>query len=191
MQPDASVSGGIRPPSVVLTAAGQRAKLNEVAKPKPEKKREAASGIWVDIASDPSEHDKQALREALFAYNRAQAGDQHFQELTIWLRDDQQQIVGGVIGSTYWGWLLVEFLWVDERIRGRGYGRLLLTAAEREAVRRGCRHVCLETFSFQAPAFYEKLGYVAFGVLDDFPGRHRRHSLKKDLQPTSSEGGSA
>jgi len=41
-----------------------------------------------------------------------------------------------VIGSTYWGWLLVQFLWVDERIRGRGYGRLLLTTAEREAMRR-------------------------------------------------------
>ena len=76
------------------------------------------SGVWVDIASDPSGHDRQALREALFAYNRSQAGDQHFQELTIWLRDDQQRIVGGVIGSTYWGWLLVQFLWVDERISG-------------------------------------------------------------------------
>jgi len=43
----------------------------------------------MDIASDPSAHDRQALREALFAYNRSQAGDQHFQELTIWLRDDQ------------------------------------------------------------------------------------------------------
>jgi len=149
------------------------------------------SGIWVDIASDPSAHDRQALREALFAYNRSQAGDQHSQELTIWLRDDQQQIVGGVIGSTYWGWLLVEFLWVDERIRGRGYGRLLLTTAEAEAVRRGCRHARLETFSFQAPAFYEKLGYVAFGVLDDFPGRHRRSSLKKDFPPVSTEGGPA
>ena len=53
------------------------------------------SGVWMDIASDPSAHDRQALREALFAYNRSQAGDQHFQELTIWLRDDQQRIVGG------------------------------------------------------------------------------------------------
>ncbi len=141
------------------------------------------SGVRLDIAVERSEHDAQALRDALIAYNRSQAGEPHFRELTIWLRDDQQRIVGGVIGSTYWGWLLVEFLWVDERLRGRGYGRLLLTTAEREAVRRGCRHACLETFSFQAPAFYAKLGYVVFGILDDFPDRHRRYSLKKDFAP--------
>jgi GNAT superfamily N-acetyltransferase len=137
--------------------------------------------IRVEIVSKADDGDLRALREALVAYNRSRAGDQRFQELTIWLRDNQQRIVGGVIGSTYWRWLLVEFLWIDEQIRGRGYGRLLLTTAEREALRRGCRHACLETFSFQAPAFYEKLGYVVFGVLDDFPGRHRRYSFKKDF----------
>lgn len=116
--------------------------------------------------------------------NHTKAGDQQYQELTIWLRDNRHQIVGGLVGSTYWGWLLTDFLWVDEDIRGRGYGRQLLIAAEQEALRKGCRHACLETFSFQALAFYEKLGYVVFGVLDDFPSGHKRYSLKKELEWT-------
>ena len=122
------------------------------------------------------------VREAIYAYNRSKAGDQRYQELTIWLRDNRHQIVGGVMRSTYWGWLLTDFLWVDEGIRGRGYGRQLLIAAEQQALRRGCRHACLETFSFQALAFYEKLDYVVFGVLDDFPGEYKRYSLKKELE---------
>jgi GNAT superfamily N-acetyltransferase len=139
------------------------------------------NGITVDIAVARREHDAQAVRDALIAYNRDHAGQQRYQELTIWLRDDQQTIVGGLLGSTYWGWLVIETLWVDVRFRGHGLGRLLLNTAEGEAVRRGCHHACLETFSFQAPAFYAKLGCVVFGVLDDYPGRHRRYSFRKDL----------
>ncbi len=136
----------------------------------------------LEIAQEPRRQDVRFVREAIYAYNRSKAGDQRYQELTIWLRDNHHQIVGGLMGSTYWGWLLTDFLWVDEGIRGRGYGRQLLIATEQEALRRGCRHACLETFSFQALAFYEKLGYVVFGVLDDFPGEYKRYSLKKELE---------
>ena len=136
----------------------------------------------LEVAQRTQGRNVRFVREAIYAYNRSKAGDQRYQELTIWLRDNRHQIVGGLLGSTYWEWLLTDFLWVDEGIRGRGYGRQLLIAAEQEALRRGCRHACLETFSFQAPTFYEKLGYVVFGVLDDFPGEHKRYSLKKELE---------
>jgi GNAT superfamily N-acetyltransferase len=101
--------------------------------------------------------------------------------LILWPGDDDRRTVGGVVGGTYWRWLLTDFLWIDEGIRG--LGRRLLMAAEREAIRRGCRCACLETFSFRAPAFYEKLGYLVFGTLDDCAPGHRRYSLKKQFQP--------
>ena len=66
----------------------------------------------------------------------------------------------------------MDLLWVREDLRGRGYGKRLLQAAE--AVKRGCRHALLDTMSFQAPLFYERQGYVLYGVLDDFPGEHQR-----------------
>jgi len=70
---------------------------------------------------------------------------------------------------------------VDERLRGRGYGRELLAAAEQEAVRHGCRAAHLDTMSFQALPFYLKQGYTVFGELHDWPPGHARYFLQKSL----------
>ena len=81
------------------------------------------------------------------------------------------------------GWLYVHILWVAAAWRGRGLGRRLLQVAEAEGLRRGCRHASLDTYEFQARAFYEREGYVVFGVLEDFPPGWRRYSMRKDLAP--------
>jgi ribosomal protein S18 acetylase RimI-like enzyme len=72
-------------------------------------------------------------------------------------------------------------LWVSEEVRGQGYGQALLEAAEEAARKRGCKNVNLDTMSFQAPAFYQKLGYRIFGQLDDFPTGYTRYYLTKQL----------
>jgi hypothetical protein len=41
--------------------------------------------------------------------------------------------------------------------------------------------VFLETLSFQALPFYEKLGYTVFSRLDDFPPGGARYALTKSL----------
>jgi GNAT superfamily N-acetyltransferase len=89
--------------------------------------------------------------------------------------------VGGFVGETYWQWLYVDVLWVQESFRGEGYGDTLLATAEQEAVKRGCKYAYLDTFSFQAPDFYQERGYVIFGELIDFPQGYSRFFLKKDL----------
>jgi hypothetical protein len=65
----------------------------------------------------------------------------------------------------------------------------LLQAAEALAVERECGLVQLETFSFQAPAFYAKHGYETIAVLLDYPPGHQKHFLKKSL-PRKEAGGS-
>ena len=70
---------------------------------------------------------------------------------------------------------------LPEEARGQGTGRRILIAAEEEAVRRGCRYAWLDTFSFQARGFYEKLGYSVFGTLEDYPAGHSRYFLRKTL----------
>lgn len=115
------------------------------------------------------------------AYNTQQAGDDRGKSLCFVLQGPGEEIVGGVIGATYWDWLYVNLMWMKEELRGRGYGRRLLALAEDEARRRGARHAYLDTFSFQAPEFYRKCGYAVFGELDDFPAGHRRYFLRKQL----------
>jgi GNAT superfamily N-acetyltransferase len=118
---------------------------------------------------------------AINDYNQQQAGDDHGKSLCFVLKAPDQEIVGGVIGATYWDWFQLDLMWVKEELRGHGYGHRLLTLAENEARRRGARHVHLDTFSFQAPGFYEKCGYQVFGVLQDYPAGHQRFYLAKEL----------
>ena len=140
--------------------------------------------LAVEETPDPA--DVQFVRAQLTAFNRARAADDQFQPLAILLRDAGGQIVAGLVGGTYWGWLYTEVLWVEEGLRGKGYGRSLLIVAEAEAVRRGCCYAHLDTMDFQALPFYQKQGYSVFAELEDIPAGsgHRRYSLKKRLAPS-------
>jgi ribosomal protein S18 acetylase RimI-like enzyme len=72
-------------------------------------------------------------------------------------------------------------MWIREDLRGCGYGHQLLTRLEDEARQRGARHAHLDTFSFQAPTFYQRHGYRIFGELPDYPAGHTRYYMVKDL----------
>lgn len=121
------------------------------------------------------------IGSAIHAYNIQQAGDDQGRNLCFVLRAADGEVVGGVIGATHWDWLHIDLLWVKEELRGRGYGRRLLLLAEEEARKRGAKHAYLDTFSFQAPDFYDQYGYRVFGELPDFPPGHRRYYLTKQL----------
>jgi GNAT superfamily N-acetyltransferase len=114
-------------------------------------------------------------------HNVEHAGDDGAQRLCYVLRAPDQEVFGGAIGEVHWEWFCLHLLWVREDLRGRGYGHGLLTAAEADAKGRGAKHAYLDTFSFQAPAFYERHGYRVFGELGDFPTGHTRYYMTKPL----------
>jgi GNAT superfamily N-acetyltransferase len=114
-------------------------------------------------------------------YNKKQAGDDKGQQLCFVLYSPDQEVVGGVIGATYWDWLYIDLMWVKEELRGRGFGHRLLVCAEDEARGRGAKKAYMDTFSFQAPGFYKKHGYQVFGELRDFPTGHQRYFLTREL----------
>ena len=114
-------------------------------------------------------------------YNDQQAGESNEKLLCFALQDKAGQVVGGIIGATHWDWFYINLMWIQPDLRHQGYGRKLLQMAEAEAIQRGAKHAYLDTFTFQAPAFYEKQGYEVFGTLKDFPAGHTRYYYKKDL----------
>ncbi len=136
------------------------------------------------LEETPDPDDARFVFERLLEFNRSRTGvgDGH-RRLTIFVRDANNAIVGGLLAHTFWGWLYVEILWIDESLRRQGYGHALLTAAEQEAVARGCHHALLDTMSFQARPFYEKHGYAVFGELHDIPVGHSRYYMQNQLQP--------
>ncbi|MEM7115607.1 MAG: GNAT family N-acetyltransferase [Chloroflexota bacterium] len=101
--------------------------------------------------------------------------------LNILSHDENGNLVGGLVGSTHWGWLYTKLLWVDPSQRGTGLGRQLMAAAEAEAQKRGCHAAYVNTFSFQAPEFYRKCGYEVWGELADYPVGETRIYLWKKL----------
>ena len=101
--------------------------------------------------------------------------------LDILIRNAAGEIVGGLIASTYWGWLEVNVLWIAEGLRRLGHGRTLLRMAEAEARTRGCAHVMLTTYSFQARGFYEKEGYRVVGEMAGYPPGAVYYWMRKDL----------
>ena len=128
---------------------------------------------------NPSKNEIDFVRESLMQLNTARVGADGHTPLNLVEYDTDGSVIGGLLGGTYWGWMYVDILWVREDRRYRGIGSKLLAEAEREAMRRGCHHVHLDTMSWQAPAFYKKHGYEVIGVLPDIPEGNQKYLLMK------------
>ena len=136
--------------------------------------------VRLNVSETPTDEEKEVF-DALREFNVAHSGESNHQLLYLFARNDAGEVIGGLRGVTHWGWLYVMMLVVQEPYRRVGVGKKLLLEAEAEALRRGCRHSYLDTFTFQARGFYERLGYTLFGTLDDFPPGHQRFFLQKRL----------
>jgi GNAT superfamily N-acetyltransferase len=121
------------------------------------------------VESNPQPRDVQALKEELASYAQSKGLSPDHLPLAVFLRDRLGRVVGGVYGITHWGLLWIHMVWVEESLRGQGYGTELMRAAERKALERGCHHARLETFALESFEFYEKLGYEVFGELKGHP----------------------
>jgi GNAT superfamily N-acetyltransferase len=135
----------------------------------------------INVEPEPDAAEIAMVADKLAAYNASKANGEMPNYLFITIRGADECIVGGVVGATYLGWLQVHVVWVADELRGLGYGTKLMQEAESEAIRRNCPHVFLETFDFQALPFYEKLGYVIFSKLPDFPPGGARYALTKHI----------
>jgi N-acetylglutamate synthase-like GNAT family acetyltransferase len=135
----------------------------------------------MELTDPPQREDLQLLEDRIDDHNMRQTERRDYQPLALFERDDQGSVVAGLYGFTWAGWLEIKFVWVRDDLRGRGRGRQLMEAAEVEARARGCQQVWLDSYTFQAPAFYQRLGYHVFGVLDGYPAPHQRVFLTKTL----------
>jgi GNAT superfamily N-acetyltransferase len=144
--------------------------------------------ITMEIADAASDADHEAIFKPLLAYNETHVATD-YEPFAIRLRDGAGGIVGGLFARKFYRWLFVELLFVPTAARGTGLGTRMLERAELFARERGCVGIWLDTFTFQAPNFYRKLGFTQFGALEDYPKGSTRFFFQKRLDQAPAGDG--
>ncbi|MER8656211.1 GNAT family N-acetyltransferase [Mesorhizobium sp. M0847] len=136
----------------------------------------------IQIKEQPDDSDRQAILDQLDIYNESMGAVYDPKAFAVLIKDPGSgQTTGGLWARGYYDWVYIELIFVPKELRGRKIGARLVRSAERWALRSGCVGVWLDTFEFQAPAFYQSLGYETFGHLSNYPRGSRRYFLRKEF----------
>lgn len=135
----------------------------------------------LEVTESIREQDQKSIYEGLLKYNLERIEDKSPKDLGVYVRDAKGNVIAGLIGNTHGNWLSVKFLWVSESLRGKNIGSEILQQAEKTAKERGCKYAFLDTFSFQAPLFYQKHGYQEVFALEEYPLTGKRYYFTKNL----------
>ncbi|QQK07273.1 GNAT family N-acetyltransferase [Miniphocaeibacter halophilus] len=129
--------------------------------------------------------DKEYIHGKIIEYNKKylSSADMEFisEDFCFTIKDEKGEIFGGVSGRSKRQILFIDFLWINENIRKRGFGIKLIEEVENFATKRKCKMIMVDTFSFQAPDFYKNLGYEIYGELEDFPEGFNHYFLYKKI----------
>jgi len=123
----------------------------------------------------------QEIGDLIRSYNRSKRETAESEPLNLYVEDEHGQLLAGLVAETFGNWLEIEYLFVKEDLRGQGIGSQLLQQAESEAKKRNCRFAFVNTYQFQAPAFYQKYGYKEVFTMKDYPYTGQRHYYQKEL----------
>ncbi len=125
---------------------------------------------------------EQRLSDELDTFNIAATGADDRGAFSVKVTDEAGELVGGLAAWTWGGLCGIDMVWIREDSRKGGSGTKVLLAAEAEARRRGCDRIAVSSFTFQAPAFYQRHGYVETGRTLRIPGGHEDVHMFKSLQ---------
>ena len=140
--------------------------------------------IVVDYA--PAEADNAVVREGVIASNEIIVGERD-KSFSIFLKNDLGKIFGGIQAFLDTESVYIDTLWVEGSLQKQGYGTKLLDAVEREAIKNGCNFSLVDTWDFQAEAFYVKNGYERIGELKNYWLGHSKIFLRKNLRQSGKE----
>ena len=136
----------------------------------------------IELTDAPSAADEAVIDEGLAAFNAAHSDYHDKRPLAALARDTATgRTLGGIVGRTSLGLLFIDLVYLPEALRGQDLGTRMMAIIEQEAVRRGCRWATLMTITFQAPKFYERLGWREFGRMPSDPPGTFRVFMQKTL----------
>lgn len=133
------------------------------------------------MTDTPTTEDVAEIMAGLKAFNRNFVGDNGRKPLAVFITDEHGEKLGGITAYTLGHYLSIELLWISDTLRHCGAGSKLMQAVEQEAIQRGCKFAQVDTFSFQARPFHEKLGYQLQMTLENVVDEYHRYYLTKSL----------
>ena len=134
------------------------------------------------LTDNPDATAAAVIENGLSRFNAEQAGYWDWRALAVLASNPATgETLGGLLGRTSLGLFFIDLIYLPDSLRGSGIGGRMMQQAEAEAIARGCSAAVLYTISFQAPGFYEKLGYRRFGQIDCQPTGTSRIFMSKQL----------
>jgi len=130
---------------------------------------------------EPSQADLDTVDAGLHRHNLERGSVDEIGRVAVFARDASGVVRGGAVGRHWGRYCELQQLWVDEVLRRTGVGARLLAEFEARGVGLGCSVFTLDTFSFQAPGFYEKRGYRVELRLEGFPRGHEKYTMQKTV----------
>lgn len=139
----------------------------------------------IEITTNPNEKDSETISKGIIDFNKSKIPELEPYEAEVKFfvfAKNHKKITGGIRATCYWNTLHIELLWLSEKCRGQGVGQKLMKSAEEFARENNCEKAFVETTSWQAKPFYEKIGYKLIATLNDRPKGYASHYLTKDLK---------
>ena len=136
---------------------------------------------FVAIEGEPESDDMKVLVDGMLSYHASKGHPRVVTKYSIMIKDEEEKLVGCVMVSFLWNGMQIGSLWVEEKMRGQGLGKKLMEMAEAEGKKRGATFAYTDTFTWQAPGFYEKIGYTIYGTLEGFPPGNELSYYRKSL----------
>lgn len=133
------------------------------------------------LTMNPKKADIYAVVKGLRAHNLNGGITSNSTRVNLLLRDQSENVVGGLLGAIYWGWLDLQTLWIDESARGQGYGTQLLNQAIQMTLTDNSPHIYADVIDIQNLGFFHHHRFQTFATLPDRPKRQTTHFLRKDL----------
>ncbi|MEO0482310.1 MAG: GNAT family N-acetyltransferase [Planctomycetota bacterium] len=143
--------------------------------------RDVPAGITCELIENAPPAISGLVDAGLDRHNAAAAELDGVAPFTCLVRSPEGSVIGGANARRWGACCEIQQMWVDEAHRGKGLGAQLVAEVESHARRCRCTLLFLETFSFQAPEFYGRLGFETACAFAGFPGGVRKYIMRKSL----------
>ncbi|MDE1251217.1 GNAT family N-acetyltransferase [Vibrio aestuarianus] len=116
----------------------------------------------------PNSEDIDCIYQGLGDFNQRFVPEITDESFAIFVRDKSGEILGGLTGFIYITSVQIRFLWLSEKLRNQGVGSALMQKIELICKEREISNIAVDTYTFQAPKFYESHGFKEIGRYKDY-----------------------